>query len=91
MQNDIIELLKTTLALYRRDAINTSNSEDREELMNIVATAEALLEALKSGNVDDISDKALGFSRNVSDAYCVQPPSYRALAECVKRIKTEIV
>jgi len=86
-----VDLLRKTLAPYKKDARHASTTGDREELLNIVATAETLIEALEKGDTDEIMNKTLGFSRNVSDAYCVQPPSYKALAECVKRIKTEIM
>lgn len=91
MDNKIIESLKDSVRVYRAVADQANSSEDKDDMQRIATIAESLVLALEAEDMDLVKQKLGGFFRSVSDAYCIQPPSYKALAHDVSRIKSIVV
>lgn len=91
MDKALIESLKRNIKFYRSDVDQASSPEDKEEMQRIANIADSLASALEVNDMDLVKQKLGGFSRNVSDAYCIQPPSFKALAQDVSRVKSVVV
>jgi hypothetical protein len=90
MDKTLIESLKKNIKLYRSD-VDKASSEDKADIQRIANIADSLVSALEVNDIDLVKQKLGGFSRSVSDAYCIQPPSFKALAHDVARIKSLVV
>ena len=90
MDTKLIESLKENIKLYRIDAGQVTSGEDKDDMQRIISIAESLLSALEGGDCDLAKMKLGGFSRSVSDVYCIQPPSLKPLAQDVARIKSVV-
>jgi hypothetical protein len=91
MDKILIESLKQNIKLYRSDVDKAASPEDREDIQRIANIANSLVNALEANDMGLAKQKIGGFSRSVSDAYCIQPPSFKALAKDVARIKSLVV
>lgn len=90
MSNISSSALRLALAQYEKSADALVNSEERADLDRIVRTAEKLADALDSGNMDEAKLSALAFSRQVSDSYFSQPPTFKALGQEVAKVRRAI-
>jgi hypothetical protein len=91
MDKTLIESLKQNIKLYRADVDKASSPEDKDDIQRIANIVDSLVSALEVNDMDLARQKLGGFSRSVSDAYCIQPPSFKALAQNVARIKSLVV
>ena len=91
MDKTLIESLKQNIKLYRSAIDKVSSPEDKDDIQRIANIADSLVSALEVDDMDLAKKKLGGFSRSVSDAYCIQPSSFRALAQDVARIKSIVV
>jgi len=91
MDKKLIESLKQNIKLYRSDIEKASSLEDKGDIQRIANIADSLVSALESNDMDLAKQKLGGFSRSVSDSYCIQPPSFKALAQDVARVKSIVI
>lgn len=90
MDSKIIASFKAALATYEQDINRVTNSEDKADLLRVASVAQSLIEALEKNDLRAARLKALGFSRQASDVYCAQPPSFKAVASDVAKVKKMI-
>lgn len=87
MSPELLKALTNALGDYRQAIARTSDAEEKEDYSTLAAITEKIISAMQAGDVAQVKLGVLGFSRQVSDAYSVQPPEYKVLSDKILEIK----
>jgi hypothetical protein len=79
--------LADALTNYRRAIARTTDPEAKEDYCRLAAITDKIIAAMQSGNDAEVKIGLLGFSRQVSDAFSMQPSEFKALAAKIAMIK----
>jgi hypothetical protein len=89
--NLLIVEIDTALSNYRTAISKATSQQEVEDYSTLVVIVEKICAEMKSEDFVKIKPLLLGFSRQVSDSYSPQPPEYRALADCIDRLRKLVI
>ncbi|MFD2270468.1 hypothetical protein ACFS07_03195 [Undibacterium arcticum] len=65
--------------------------KQKEDYLRLAAITTKVIAAMQNNDVAQVKLNALGFSRQVSDSFSVQPPEFKALAHRIAEVKKQVV
>ena len=83
----LISGLSIALDAYRKAVSEVNDAEAASDYSRLLAIAEDGVAELQAGDIAQAKLSLLGFSRQASDSYAVQPPEFKLLAEKVAEAK----
>lgn len=86
----LLEALKTALEGYRQAIARVRDQQEREDFLGTARIADAVIEAVKDGDLAKVRLEVGTFHRQVSDMFSKQPPEYRPLAEKISAIEKRV-
>lgn len=87
LMNEILNALHD----YQGAIARTTDAEEREDYLRLAGITEKILAAMQSNDVSQVKLGLLGFSRQVSDSFAMQPPEFKALAQKIAEVKRRLV
>lgn len=87
----LINSLSEALTKYRNAIDRTETVEKKEDFSRLAAITEAVVTSMQSEDIAEIKVRILGFSRQVSDSYSIQPPEFKELAKQITKIKSFVI
>lgn len=87
MDTILLKALSDALSAYRQAILRTNDQEAKEDYSRLAAITDKIIVAMQAGDAAQVKLGVLGFSRQVSDAYSMQPPEFKGLAEKIAEVK----
>ena len=87
MNPTLIKELTDALDVYRQAITEVADAEAREDYSRLVKITEKIIRAMRSDDISEVKLGLLAFSRQVSDAFSVQPPQFKLLASKIAEAK----
>lgn len=87
MDTILLKALSDAFSTYRQAILRTNDQEAKEDYSRLAAITDKIIEAMQADDIAEVKLGVLGFSRQASDAFSMQPPEFKALAEKIAQVK----
>jgi hypothetical protein len=87
MDATLINTLSSALNAYRQATLHTIDEEAKGDFSRLAAITDKIIASMQREDIPQLKIAVLGFSRQVSDSFSVQPTEFRLLAETVAEVK----
>lgn len=87
----LINKLSDALKVYRQAIARTSDTQAKEDYLRLARITEKVINSLQASDIDQVRLSILGFSRQVSDSFSIQPPEFKVLAKCIAEVRKIVV
>ena len=86
-----IQPVRDALGAYRNAVSGMADSQDLDDYLCVARVAEKLIDAASAGDLATAKECVLGFTRQASDSYAVQPSEFRALSDAVHHLGDQLM
>ncbi|MBK9445211.1 MAG: hypothetical protein IPO00_03445 [Betaproteobacteria bacterium] len=87
MDAELIKAVSRALNVYRHAVLEAADEAEKEDYSRLAAITDKIIAAMRSDDMDQVRLGVLGFSRQVSDSFSIQPPEFKLLAELIAQVK----
>lgn len=91
IEQELINEMSNALDIYRHVIAGENDANSKEDYWRLVAIAERVIAASQDDDMTTLKLSVLGFSRQVSDSFAIQPPEFKALAYKIAEIKRRVI
>ncbi|VVE00216.1 hypothetical protein PCO31110_02105 [Pandoraea communis] len=87
----LINEISVALEAYRKATTESGDVKATEDFSRLIVITEKIVAAIQTGDITQAKLSLLGFSRQVSDSFAVQPLEFGLLAKKVAKLRKLVI